>query len=117
MKRERLSYLLIIVACILYIVKLRYEINNEYKASSQVQTILEQKAEAYRHTCDSLNMVNVKLYESINTLSAQTDSLKKVKQTIIIKYERNISNLRNPGIVDNDSIDRYIKSKLNESSR
>jgi hypothetical protein len=113
MNKERLLYLLILAACILYIIKLHREIDGMYETSSQTQAALEHKIKAYRYACDSLNTVNVLLYESISNLSVQTDSLKKLKQTTIIKHDRIISNLRNPAIISNDSIDRYIRSKIN----
>jgi hypothetical protein len=38
MNKERLLYLLIIAVCILYIIKLHFEIDRRYEASSQAQT-------------------------------------------------------------------------------
>jgi hypothetical protein len=112
MNKERLLYLLILAACILYIIKLHREIDGMYETPSQVQAALEHKIKAYRYACDSLNTVNVLLHESINNLTIQADSLSKLKQTTIIKHDRIISNLHNPDVISNDSIDRYIRSKI-----
>jgi hypothetical protein len=98
----------IIVCCILYIIRMRSELSGIQKSASQMQMAVE----SYRRTCDSLQVVNVQLHKSIDGLLIQTDSLTQVKQTITIKYARNISNLRNPAVVGNDSIDRYIRSRL-----
>jgi uncharacterized protein YpmS len=98
----------IIACCILYIIRMRSEFAEVQESASQMQTAIT----SYRRTCDSLQTVNVQLHKSIDELLIQTDSLTQVKQTITIKYARNISNLRNPAIVGNDSIDRYIRSRL-----
>jgi hypothetical protein len=98
----------IIACCILYIIRMRNELAGIQESASQMQTAVA----SYRHTCDSLQTVNAQLHKSIDELLIQTDSLTQVKQKITIKYARNISNLRNPAVVGNDSIDRYIHSRL-----
>jgi hypothetical protein len=98
----------IIVCGVLYIIRMRSDLSGIEESTSQMQTAVA----SYRHTCDSLQSVNAQLHKSIDGLLIQTDSLTQVKQKITIKYARNISNLRNPAVVGNDSIDRYIRSRL-----
>jgi hypothetical protein len=105
-------YPCILVAAAIYIILLLCELAGNREAASQAQQAAEQELSFYRRTCDSLSALNVRLREDINTLSIQTDSLNKLKQQTVIKYERNISNLRNPAAVNNDSIDRYIRSRI-----
>jgi hypothetical protein len=98
----------IITCCILYIIRIHSDLAGVQESASQMQTAVA----SYRHTCDSLQTVNVQLHKSIDELLIQTDSLTQVKQKITIKYARDISNLRNPAVVGNDSIDRYIRGRL-----
>ena len=57
----------------------------------------------------------VKYAKAIETIKLQEfkiDSLNNVKQQILIKHEKVISDFSNPFIISNDSITKYISSKI-----
>jgi hypothetical protein len=109
-----LFYLVVIALAAWWIIDLRRELREERETGGKRQSELTRDADVYRRQRDSLDKVNATMYGNISALSARYDSLEKVKQKTIIRYERNEKNLLNPALVDNDSISRYIRSKITD---
>jgi len=56
-----------------------------------------------------------KAQQLITKQQTTIDSLTNIKQQILIKYEKVINDFGNPYIISNDSITRYIASKIHNS--
>ena len=61
---------------------------------------------------DSIDNVILNLKQTIEYNERLIDSLTKIKQKTIIKYEKEISDFNDASVVSDDSITRYIRSKI-----
>jgi hypothetical protein len=109
-----LFYLAVIALAAWWIIDLRRELREERETGGKRQSELMRDADAYRRQRDSLDKANSVMYGNISALAVRYDRLEKVKQKTVIRYERNEKNLLNPALVGNDSISRYIRSKITD---
>lgn len=71
------------------------------KANEELRATVDR----YQTYADSINKVVILYEDSITVLS-------KNKTKIVIKYEKDLSNVWNPAIVSNDSICSFIAAKI-----
>ena len=96
-----LIYVLVIMLVICLWIQFNRPINNQVNDISKL-----------KYSINMLN-INIKYYDSILIkLKFKTDSILTTKTKIITKYEDRIKEIRNANIVSNDSITKYISSKL-----
>lgn len=63
---------------------------------------MEDELNYYKHKCDSLTLY----YEH------KIDSLTKIKNKVVIRYEKQIESFNDVSVVDNDSIISFIATKI-----
>jgi outer membrane murein-binding lipoprotein Lpp len=102
-----LKYVLaaIVVIAVFFIVVGGTIYTNKVNKLSKAKLALEHKVEAYQRSVDSLNTVIINYETTISELSNQDN---------IINYNYNdkINSFRDATIVSNDSITKYISSKI-----
>lgn len=95
----------IVIMAVFFIIVGTTIYTNKVNKLNKAKLKLEHTIETYQHSVDSLNAV-IENYE--NTIDALTNE----NHTINSNYNDRISSFRNATIVSNDSITRYISSKI-----
>ena len=92
-----------VIGIVYYLYEIFYTPNpNTTTLPKEIVYAMEDELSYYKNKCDSLTLY----YEH------KIDSLTKIKNKVVIRYEKQIESFNDVSVVDNDSIISFIATKI-----